>query len=331
MPPTWRGSLARKAAEGRADVQVARLHPQLGSTMTFAIAGEYMSPASHWLLAVAARNPALANFVVRLLILALGLLARLGLHAFWTRVNGGLLLHYYWRGVLSEARGWPEVHALAGVAEPIGDVSIDLAQGLEAAQRELERLRPQGVRFTWYGLPLGRLPAQAGAEPVRGCHMVAWLAGEGAYCCAKAQALFAALDGDEQALQLVAASALAAQRPDLCGQGAGGEGWEALLADRLQGARTGEVDLANGWPALQPLVGSTDRCEVLLRAHGQPLGWLHLKAQDHPRALGEVVYDLLAQADLRRLLEPPVAAVPAAPEVSDCRGADRDRLYAQPA
>ena len=78
-------SLQRKVAEGRADIQVARLHRELASTMTFAKAGEYMSRASHWLLAAARRYRALADVVVHLLVAALSVLERLGLHALWTR------------------------------------------------------------------------------------------------------------------------------------------------------------------------------------------------------------------------------------------------------
>ena len=171
-------SLQRKAAEGRADIQVARLHRELGSTMIFAKAGEYMSRGSHWLLAAARRYPALADVTVHLLVVTLGILERLGLHALWTRVNGGLQLHHYWRGVLSEAQDWAEVRRLAAGALP-GEAEIDLAQGTEAAQRRLAQLQPQGVRLTWHGLPLGRIPAEAGAEPLGGRHLSAWMAGRG--------------------------------------------------------------------------------------------------------------------------------------------------------
>ena len=301
-------SLQRKAAEGRADIQVARLHRELGSTMTFAKAGEYMSRGSHWLLAAARRYPALADVTVHLLVVTLGMLERLGLHALWTRVNGGLQLHHYWRGVLSEAQD------LGGSAPPRSRRAarrkprLTWHRGSEAAQRRLAQLQPQGVRFTWHGLPLGRIPAEAGAEPLGGRHLSAWMAEEGARCCALAQALFAELGSDEvadtQAVAEVAGCPTLAQRPDLCTARMSAELQELLSADRLQPADVTEVDLGCGWQALQPLIGGTDRCEVLLRLRGQPIGWLHLAAQSTPRQLGEVVYELLAQADLRQLLEP---------------------------
>ncbi len=301
-------SLQRKAAEGRADIQVARLHPELGSTMTFARAGEYMSAGSHWLLGMARRHPALADFVVHLLVMVLGVLERLGLHALWTRVNGGLQLHHYWRGVLGEARDWHEVRSLASAAPAAATAVIDLAQGFKAAQRELERLRSPGVRFTWCGLPLGRIPPEAGAEPLRGSHLAAWMAREGALCCAWADALFGVLGHDEAAAAAVAACSTLALRPDLCMLVYSAEVQELLVADRLRPAGVGEVDLGAGWQALAPLVGGSDCREVLLRLHGRPIGWLHLAAQRTPRQLGEVVYELLAQADLRQLVEPAGAA-----------------------
>ena len=300
-------SLQRKAAEGRADIQVARLHRELGSTMTFAKAGEYMSRGSHWLLAAARRNPALADVVVHLLVITLGVLERLGLHALWTRVNGGLQLHHYWRGVLNEAQNWEEVRSLAA-GMPLVEAEVDLAQGMEAAQRRLAQLRPQGVRFTWHGLPLGRIPAEAGAEPLGPRHLAGWMADAGASCCGWAAALFAVLGSDgaagAQAAAEVAACPTLAQRPDLCTFMGCADLQEFLAADRMQPADVIEVDLGYGWAALQPLIGGTARSEVLLRLRGRPLGWLHLAAQGAPRQLGEIVYELLAQADLRQLLEP---------------------------
>lgn len=63
----------------------------------------------------------------------LGVLEQLGLHALWTRVNGGLQLHHYWRGVLGEARSWGEVRSLAAAVPAAAEAAIDLAQGFEAA------------------------------------------------------------------------------------------------------------------------------------------------------------------------------------------------------
>lgn len=315
-------SLQRKAAEGRADIQVARLHPELGSTMTFARAGVYMSQGSHWLLAMARRYPLVADFVVRLLVMILGILEQLGLHALWTRVNGGLQLHHYWRGVLGEARDWGEVRSLAAAVPAATEAVVDLAQGFEAAQRELERLRPQGARFTWCGLPLGSIPAEAGAEPLGGRHLRAWMVEEGALCCAWAEALFGVLGRSDSAAAVVAACPTLAFRPDLCLVVRSVEIQELLVADRLRPASVAEVDLGGGWHALEPLVGGSERSEVLLRLRGRPIGWLHLPAQRTPRQLGDVVYELLAQADLRQLVEP----VPAAPGrgskggESDCSG-----------
>ncbi len=304
-------SLQRKAAEGRADIQVARLHRELGSMMTFAKAGEYMSRASHWLLAAARRYPALADVVVHLLVVTLGVLERLGLHALWTRVNGGLQLHHYWRGVLAEARDWEEVRSLAA-GVPLVEAEVDLAQGMAAAQRRLAQIQAQGVRFTWHGVPLGRIPAEAGAESLSSRHISAWVAGEGAHCCALAEALFTVLGNsgphDELAIAEVAACSTLDQRPDLCSAGRTGELYQFLNVDRLRPADVSEIDIGHGWAALRPFVGSTDRREVLLRLYGRPMGWLHLAAQSTPRFLGDIVYELLAQADLRQLLEPGVEA-----------------------
>lgn len=322
-------SLQRKAAEGRADIQVARLHPDLGSTMAFAKAGEYMSQGSHWLLALARRYPALADFGVHLLVVALGLLEHLGLHALWTRVNGGLQLHHYWRGVLGEAQNWDEVRGLAAAVPAGSEAVIDLAQGVAAAQNELARLQPQGARFTWHGLPLGRIPVEAGAEPLGSRHLRAWMAEEGALCTAQAEALFDVL-GASEAAAAVAACPTLALRPDLCTLVRSRELQELLAAERLHPAAVAEVDLGGGWPALEPLVVGTERCEVLLRLRGRPIGWLRLTCQHAPRQPGDVVYELLAQADLRQLVEPAGAAVvpeplpdkaagqPAAYGVSDC-------------
>jgi hypothetical protein len=154
-----------------------------------------------------------------------------------------------------------------------------------------------GVRFTWRGLPLGRIEPQAYAEPVRRAHVAAWLLGEGAVAVASAEGLDSVLGlgegGAGEACVSLACAALAAA-PDLarvqaCVRSPGGT--RAAEADP---AWILEVNLAEGCRALQPLL-TTYGQQVLVRQGEMPIGALYLPPCEEPRSLGEVVYALLAQ------------------------------------
>lgn len=276
--------LGRKREEGKADVLLARMYPELRSVLLIGRQWASLPLPSRLLRRVTRLWPAAADRLSSSLEPLLGLCECLHLRGLWRIILGGLLVQAYWRGILAEARSWDEVRALAA-AQP-GPVleSLDLADGIAAAADDLERRARDGVQLVWRGLPLGILPAQAGAEPLRRRHLRAWLQTEGALPLRRAEALCALLGI------------------------AGPIDWGARLAtpvgERLLPALVTEVDLGEGADALAPLL--TGVCQLVQVRQGERiLGWLYLEAPGQPRSVGEVLYALLAQLDHTLILPLP--------------------------
>jgi hypothetical protein len=218
----------------------------------------------------------------------------------WRRLVGGLLVHAYWQGILKATRDWDDVRSLTA-APALSLAVVDLAGGLETVAETLDRCGVQGVRLTWRGLPLGRIEPQAGAEPVRGRHVEAWLRDGGAVALLRAEALDKLLGIDKGAARWDGDDDAWFAWPDLCTCMPQGAATPAGPAAQVRPAVmwpvvVWEVDLARGVDALAPLLAHFSQ-QVLVRHRGQTLGWLYLAESAQPRSMRAVIYMLLAQLD----------------------------------
>lgn len=309
---TLKSSLARKFAEGQADIQLARHHPELASELAFSYQINTLALASRALRAVTWRAPALGRFLAHLFLPLLSLAERLKLRGVWRQLTAGLFIHAYWSGVFARTRDWEEIRALAGDQALPPSAELDLARGITAAEAELESRAVDGARLTWNGYPLGCLPCQPGAEPLRAAHLRAWMSGRGAMPLGRTQAVFEALDGDlevtahhfdDLVLPCTGASAILAQQ-----------------IDPLHPAALAEVDLAGGMAALRAAAACArpdEPLRVLLRRHGAPLGWLHLPALGRERGPQDVIHAILSQIPSGALFTPPQPPRPVPSEAAD--------------
>lgn len=297
---TLNSSLGRKFAEGQADIQLARHHPDLSSELAFAQQITGLALPSRMLRAVTWRSPALGRMLARLCRPLLPLAEHLKLRGLWRQLTAGLFIHAYWQGVFSRTRNWEEIRALAGEQPLPPEAELDLAQGISAAEAALESRAYDGVRLTWNGYPLGCLACQPGAEPLRPPHLRGWVEDRGALRVARAQALFCALGAgadaptlayDDLALPCTAVSTISEQQ-----------------IDPLLPAAVAELDLSGGMAAMRAAAASADcgmPLRVLLRHHGTPLGWLHLPARHHERGPRDVIHAILSQIQNDALLAAP--------------------------
>ncbi len=177
------GLHARKLAEGRADVAIARRHPELWPSLRLA---QPVEGLARQLVRLAFRAPRLAERFERLAARVLPSLEWLGARGTWRQVQGAALHSAYWRGVALELGGHSpgkELRRLAArwrerrrVAPP-RIIRLDLARGLPAAEFALEAARPHGAELRWGALPLGHIAAAPGHERLRGRHLRMELAG----------------------------------------------------------------------------------------------------------------------------------------------------------
>ena len=308
---TLKSSLARKFAEGQADIQLARHHPDVAGELAFAQQLTGLALPSRVLRGITCRAPGAGRFLSRALLPLLPLVERLKLRGAWRQLTAGLFIHAYWQGVFARTRDWDEIRALAGEPAMPPATELDLARGIPAAEAELESRAVDGARLTWNGYPLGCLPCQPGAEPLRAAHLRAWMSARGAMPLARARAVFAALDGpgasglnfDDLVLPCTGASTISEQQ-----------------LDPLQPAALAELDLAGGMAAARAAAASARQDEplrVLLRWHGGPLGWLHLPAQPRERGPQDVIHAILSQIPSGALFTPPQPSPPVPSEAAD--------------
>ena len=99
------------------------------------------------------------------------------------RAHGALRAYWYCRGAGEELRTSASSTSLDEFFEAPGAIedsvtNIDLDGGVDAAMRRVDTLRPAGVRLWLAGRMIGEIPAHAGAEPLRGAHLLPLLAGD---------------------------------------------------------------------------------------------------------------------------------------------------------
>lgn len=172
----------RARQEGRVDVIIGQRHPKLRSGLLVAKFQFFRLRYKILLPFVLFLCPAAANRLATVLQQALHPLERAGFRHYWQRLYGLLHVYWYWRGVADLLGHWRAVTNFAGPDQTFSSESspldLDLCQGFEIAEQQLDRARPMAARI-FYGQQLvGLIPAHPGAEALRGVHLRPVLADE---------------------------------------------------------------------------------------------------------------------------------------------------------
>lgn len=161
--------LARKYEEGVADVQLARRHPELISTLPFA-----WPPASMKRRAIVrlAWAPWARGAIERGLKMVMAAAAALRMRGRWRAALDFLLMHRYWCGVASVLSRRELLSQVSRPGPPpLPEVVLDLADGLDAAEGCLEALRPASAALVYRHVRVATIDARPGLEPLRGVHL----------------------------------------------------------------------------------------------------------------------------------------------------------------
>jgi len=123
----------------------------------------------------------------------------LRMRGYWRRLNNKLHGYWYLRGVVDELKTQKGLfnYLQGGLVRPdesMNEIEVDLQQGLAKAEQQLDRERPVSVRIRYGQHKVGRIPPQAGAEPLRGVHLRSILATDLAWSLMQALALEGAID-----------------------------------------------------------------------------------------------------------------------------------------
>lgn len=168
-------SLSRKFQEGRADIAIGYLHPDLRSVLPLINYRFRLSRFSRLLRLLAFRSPRLGDLIAGSLRHSLDWIENARAYQFWRKRLDDLLDYWYWRGVAQEIG---TSHALReflqsadSTPESSSILDLDLYQGLDASESRLDNERPMGVRI-WYGSHfIGEIAPKTGVEPLRGVHL----------------------------------------------------------------------------------------------------------------------------------------------------------------
>jgi len=175
--------ILRKRAEGVADVRLARLHPELWPVLRIS-----WPPLPWWdplglLRRSALSAPPVAGLLIGALTALLPMLERLRFRGTWRKVQAGVMYGWYWRGIADAVGGPRGLGALAAecgtpAPESAAPLTVDLADGMVEAERQVDASCPAAVRVCFGELEIGMISPRAGAEPLRGSHLRAALGTE---------------------------------------------------------------------------------------------------------------------------------------------------------
>jgi glycosyltransferase involved in cell wall biosynthesis len=166
----------RKFDEGMADIQLTQRHPELA--VAFPFARPVTSRKARLLVRLTFGAPRAAAWTARQLERLLPAYERVKLRFRWRQTLELLLVHHYWRGVSSVLPDRRAVSALSAAAgEPAAPAIVDLADGVAAAARRVDALRPAALVLRFGDDVIGAIPASPALEPLRGAHLGPLLAG----------------------------------------------------------------------------------------------------------------------------------------------------------
>ena len=169
-------SLRRRRQEGRSEVLIGARHPEVLPALGLM---QLDSPpgvsSTGGLRKLAFTAPRLGDRLVGLLRRQADLAEGLRLRLRWRALFGRMRDYWYWRGVADELGSMRAAHELVRPSRvrfaARKEFNLDLSIGLRAAETRLDERRPAAVNV-WYGEQrIGRIPAVAGAEPLRGVHL----------------------------------------------------------------------------------------------------------------------------------------------------------------
>jgi hypothetical protein len=174
------GLLQRKFQEGLAEVHIGRRHPEVIPTLFTSKIAEVASPILRIFVALVFRFPAGGDLIARVLRSVLEVLEWARLRRPWRFLLDGLMIYWHMRGVSQELKtplswtGFIEGPS-AQTRDLESEFKIDLTEGIESAQERLNRVKPFTIRIYYKGRYLASIPPQAGAEALRGEHLVPFL------------------------------------------------------------------------------------------------------------------------------------------------------------
>jgi GT2 family glycosyltransferase len=178
---TLDGAFRRARQEGRANVVIGRRHPELRRELFWDML-ESQEVSHRFLRQIVFRRRVLGRVLAGAARASLAPFEVLKMRHRWRKTFGALVAYWRLRGVADELGSEDALAAYIerSPAEPqtagAADLVLDLALGLEEAERQLDRCRPGAVRLVYGTYEMGKVEPIPAAEPLRGAHLRPMLA-----------------------------------------------------------------------------------------------------------------------------------------------------------
>lgn len=179
---TFDRSFQRSRHEGIADVELARRYPEIHDSLPF-LCSEPFSRNSFprrilWNLLLA--MPSESQKLVTSLQAGLDMLEWGKLRDEWKELFKTLGAYWYWKGVIDALGSIEVLRDLVQESTNFrvwrdSSIELDLKSGLELAEQRLDEERPMAASIRYGSTPVGVIPPQPGAEPLRGIHLRPYL------------------------------------------------------------------------------------------------------------------------------------------------------------
>lgn len=168
-------SIKRKREEGRIDVRLWRMHPEVLNSLQRA----YRENKSGFLQSRTAllmiHCPNFTDTIAKNLVHAMTLLEKLNFRGKWERLSYKLHSYWYYRGLLDELVTKNELNGyctyVPSTPAALKEIDIDLEDGLEKAEALLDKERPHMAHVKFGGEMIGFTPLKPGAENLKGKHL----------------------------------------------------------------------------------------------------------------------------------------------------------------
>ena len=167
-------SLSRQYEEGKADVHLIRLHPELAPGLRLAWEAGAKSAFRRNVFSRARRAAR-----KRYLPVAMGCAEAFRMRGLWRKLTYRLLGLHYWNGVAKAAGSLADHRRLLGQHIDIAPErlpEIDLANGIEAAEAAITAIRPTGLLVRYGSQPIGTIAHDPLRERLHGSYLRPWLA-----------------------------------------------------------------------------------------------------------------------------------------------------------
>jgi glycosyltransferase involved in cell wall biosynthesis len=169
-------SFQRKRQEGKADIHLGNLHPDIIPKLFISYVGAYRSFLQTVFYFFLFNMPFITDIQVSGLQYMLNVAERLKMRSYWRKLNNRIKDYWYLRGAAEILQTKKALVAFLKLGmEPAEkrkfDIDVDLKEGLTKAEDELDAKRPLSVRILYGQQCVGYIPLQAGSERLRGVHL----------------------------------------------------------------------------------------------------------------------------------------------------------------